>query len=105
MIPHCKRFSNGGFLQFFPFGFGHFAYFFQIPKDLPMDIMIVLAEGSGSNRHEVKSVIKNSDGSFAVDIERKVPGTGTEDMAGWHIILEIECGKINPLTKVDVTVK
>ena len=68
-------------------------------------IMIVLAEGSGSNRHEVKSVIKNSDGSFAVDIERKVPGTGTEDMAGWHIILEIECGKINPLTKVDVTVK
>ncbi len=65
-------------------------------------IMIVLEEGSGSNRHEVKSVIKNPDGSFAVDIARIVPEVGTEDMAEWHILLEIECGKINPLTRVNI---
>ncbi len=68
-------------------------------------IMIVLEEGSGSNRHEVKSVIKNPDGGFSVDIARDVPEVGTCDMAEWHIILEIECGKINPLTRVDITIK
>ncbi len=68
-------------------------------------IMMVLEEGSGSNRHEVKSVIKNPDGSFAVDIQRNVPEMGTDDMAEWHIFLEIECGKINPLIRVDITVK
>lgn len=65
-------------------------------------IMIVLEEGSGSIRHEVKSVVKNPDGSFAVEIERDVPEVGTEDMAEWHIIVEPECGKINPLTRVDI---
>lgn len=67
-------------------------------------VMIVLEEGSGSIRHEVKSVVKNPDGSFAVDIERDMPEIGTDDMAEWHIILEIECGKINPLTRVNITV-
>lgn len=67
-------------------------------------IMMVLEEGSGSIRHEVKSVIKNPDGSFAVDIKRDVPEIGTDDMAEWHIFLEIDCGKINPLTKVDITI-
>ena len=66
--------------------------------------MMVLEEGSGSIRHEVKSVIKNPDGSFAVDIKRDVPEIGTDDMAEWHIFLEIDCGKINPLTKVDITI-
>lgn len=66
-------------------------------------IMIVLEEGSGSIRHEVKSVVKNPDGSFAVEIERDVPEVGTDDMAEWHIIVEPECGKINPLTCVDIT--
>ncbi len=63
----------------------------------------ILEEGSGSIRHEVKSVVKNPDGSFAVEIERDVPEVGTDDMAEWHIIVEPECGKINPLTCVDIT--
>lgn len=68
-------------------------------------IMIVLEEGSGSIRHEVKSVIKNPDGSFAVEIAKDEPEVQTCDMAEWHIILEVECGKINPLTKVDISIK
>lgn len=47
-------------------------------------LVVTLEEGSGSIRHEVRSVAQN-----AVYIHSIVPEIGTCDMAQWHIIVEI----------------
>ncbi len=53
-------------------------------------IMILLEEPSGSYTHEVTDVIYDSEtGCTDVKIERSVPGEATDDMAEWHIIVEI----------------
>ena len=51
-------------------------------------IMILLEEGSGSISHEVKSV-SCADGETTVTIERIVPEECTDDMAEWHVVVEI----------------
>ena len=53
-------------------------------------VLVLLREGSGSIRHNVKNVKFGSDGKLYVSIERNVPETGTDDMAGWHIFIEPE---------------
>ena len=53
-------------------------------------VMVLLEEGSGSNRHEVDSVKASSDGKLYVDISSIVPEVGTCDMAQWHILIELE---------------
>lgn len=53
-------------------------------------VMVLLEEGSGSNRHEVDSVKVGSDGRLYVGINSIVPETGTCDMAQWHILIELE---------------
>ena len=53
-------------------------------------IMILLEEGSGSVRHEV-SGIQYKDGETTIEISRIVPmGDATDDMAEWHVVIEIE---------------
>ena len=52
-------------------------------------IFVLLEEGSGSIRHEVRSVEQSEDKKISISIDRKVPEVGTADMAQWHIILEL----------------
>ena len=52
-------------------------------------ILVLLEEGSGSIRHEVKAV-KAYNGNVEIDIETNVPEICTEDMAEWHIIIELD---------------
>ena len=66
-------------------------------------IMVLLEEGSGSNRHQVRSVHMSAGGQCRIDIDRIVPEAGTCDMAEWHILIEPEAGtKIEK--EADVTV-
>ncbi|MCR4904849.1 MAG: S-layer homology domain-containing protein [Clostridiales bacterium] len=55
-------------------------------------ILVLLEEGSGSVRHEVTDVLPGPEPS--VVITRKVPEVGTDDMAEWHILIEVERGWI-----------
>lgn len=59
-------------------------------------VMVLLEEGSGSNRHNVDNVKIGSDGKLYISIRSIVPETGTCDMAEWHILIE-------PEADVDVT--
>lgn len=52
-------------------------------------VLVLLEEGSGSVRHKVAGVEK-TDGGIKVKIQRIVPEIGTDDMAQWHIILEMK---------------
>ena len=53
-------------------------------------IFVLLEEGSGSVRHEVRSIGQTSDEKISVSIDSILPdGAGTCDMAEWHIILEL----------------
>jgi len=53
-------------------------------------VMVLLEEGSGSNRHNIDNVKHGSDGKLYVSIRRDVPEVGTCDMAEWHILIEPE---------------
>lgn len=55
-------------------------------------VMVLLEEGSGSNRHEVQAVHMSAGGQCRIDIDRIVPEAGTCDMAEWHILIEPEAG-------------
>ena len=66
-------------------------------------IMVLLEEGSGSNRHKVQSVRMSADGRCYIYIDRIVPEAGTCDMAEWHILIEPEAG-VNIEKESDITV-
>lgn len=51
-------------------------------------VLIVLEEPSGSYRHNVTNVVLES-GVAAVSISRIIPENFTDDMAEWHIIIEL----------------
>lgn len=51
-------------------------------------LLVLLEEPSGSNRHEVRSVLLLDDG-MEIGIDRILPEIGTTDMAEWHIFIEI----------------
>ena len=51
-------------------------------------LLVLLEEGSGSNRHEVTAVMKQEDG-MEIAIDRILPEIGTADMAEWHIFIEV----------------
>lgn len=62
-------------------------------------VLIVLQEGSGSIRHEITDVRRHRIENGALDgwditIDRKVPEAGTEDMAQWHLFLEVQMGDV-----------
>lgn len=52
-------------------------------------VFIRLEEGSGSIRHEVVGVEQTGDKTLGVYMKRKIPEVCTDDMAQWHIILEL----------------
>lgn len=69
-------------------------------------VLIVLQEGSGSIRHEITDVRRHrledgaSDG-WAITIDSKAPEVVTDDMAQWHLFLEVQMGDvIKPTDKV-----
>ena len=55
-------------------------------------VMVLLEEGSGSNRHQVQSVNMSAGGQCRIYIDRIIPEAGTCDMAEWHILIEPEAG-------------
>ena len=56
-------------------------------------VLIVLQEGSGSIRHEITDVRRHMEnGGWDITIDRKVPEVGTDDMAQWHLFLEVQMG-------------
>lgn len=62
-------------------------------------VLIVLEEGSGSIRHEITDVRAHRDESgkslgWDIMIDRLVPEVGTDDMAQWHLFLEIQMGSV-----------
>lgn len=62
-------------------------------------VLIVLEEGSGSVRHEITDVRRayNENGApigWEITINRIVPETTTEDLAQWHLFLEVQMGKM-----------
>ena len=66
-------------------------------------VMVLLEEGSGSNRHEVDNVKLGSDGKLYISINTIVPEAGTCDMAEWHILIEPEAG-VDVASESDVIV-
>ncbi|MBQ7349676.1 MAG: hypothetical protein IJW56_02180, partial [Bacteroides sp.] len=66
-------------------------------------VMVLLEEGSGSNRHNVDNVKLGSDGKLYISIRSIVPEVGTCDMAEWHILIEPE-KDINVASESDVVV-
>ena len=69
-------------------------------------VLIVLQEGSGSIRHEITDVRPHRTENGALDgwditIEVKAPEVVTDDMAQWHLFLEVQMGDvIKPTDKV-----
>lgn len=62
-------------------------------------VLIVLQEGSGSVRHEITDVRRHrlesgaSDG-WDITIKSKAPEVVTDDMAQWHLFLEVQMGDV-----------
>lgn len=52
-------------------------------------VMVLLEEGSGSIRHEVRQVRQHADGTLTISVDTLEPEAGTCDMAQWHILLEL----------------
>lgn len=70
LIQACERYNEEYFAE----------------RDL---IIVFLMEGSGSIRHQVNAVYRNSaTGEWAIDIERIIPDVGTDDEAWWTIFIE-----------------
>ena len=62
-------------------------------------VLIVLEEGSGSVRHEITDVRNRWDENGAslgwnITINRIVPDVATDDMAQWHLFLEVQMGDV-----------
>ncbi len=53
-------------------------------------ILVLLQEGSGSTRHKITGVGKNSDNKLEIKIETMSPEVGTCDMALWHILIDVD---------------
>lgn len=57
-------------------------------------ILVLWEEGSGSVRHEIRSIELSDDHIWIIKGIRKNPEVGTCDMAEWHFIVEIEKGTV-----------
>ena len=62
-------------------------------------VLIVLEEGSGSIRHEITDVRNRWDENGAslgwnITINRIIPEVCTDDMAQWHLFLEVQMGDV-----------
>lgn len=52
-------------------------------------VYVILEEPSGSISHTVESVRMSQDERLKIAVKRNVPEVGTDDMAYWHIVLEL----------------
>ena len=64
-------------------------------------IIIPLIETSGSNRHQVLSY-QVEESKLKVNIKSIIPDIGTCDMAGWHIIVEINKSHLESINGVEI---
>lgn len=62
-----------------------------------MLLMVLLEEGSGSVRHRVERVATGREG-MVVDITTIVPEVVTDDMAEWHVLIELEASALDDVT-------
>lgn len=53
-------------------------------------IILVLEEGSGSIRHEVNGIRPYYDNTWQLTVRRITPEVCTDDMAQWHLLIEIQ---------------
>lgn len=53
-------------------------------------VMILVEEGSGSICHNVSHVGVSGDGILYINLQTVTPDVGTDDMAQWHILVELE---------------
>lgn len=53
-------------------------------------IILVLEEGSGSIRHEVNGIRPYYDDSWQLTVRRITPEVCTDDMAQWHLLIEVQ---------------
>ncbi len=66
-------------------------------------ILAVLEEGSGSIRHKVVNVSRVADDSVTVEITRYIPECGTDDMAEWHVLIEMNGADLQSADQLQVT--
>lgn len=57
-------------------------------------ILVLLREGSGSNRHRVTNVYLDKKNKLNINIITNIPEIGTCDMAYWHLFIEPTEGAI-----------
>ena len=55
-------------------------------------VLVLLQEPSGSNRHQVSSVVKDDTGMLNIRITSLIPEAGDCDMAQWHLFIEPAAG-------------
>lgn len=53
-------------------------------------LLVVWQEGSGSIRHEIRSIAPFDDHTWILSGIRKTPEICTDDMASWHVMVEID---------------
>lgn len=53
-------------------------------------IILVLEEGSGSIRHEVNGIRPYYDNTWQLSVRRITPEVCTDDMAQWHLLIEVQ---------------
>lgn len=53
-------------------------------------IILVLEEGSGSIRHEVNGIRPYYDNTWQLTVRRITPEVCTDDMALWHLLIEVQ---------------
>lgn len=66
-------------------------------------VLVLLEEGSGSNRHEVTSVCLDNTGTLNIAITTHEPEIGTCDMAWWHLFISPAKG-VNVANEAKVTI-
>lgn len=57
-------------------------------------VLILLEEGSGSIRHKVTKIMQSEEVTD-ISVKRDVPKVGTDDMAEWHIFVELKKAEYN----------
>lgn len=69
-----------------------------------MLLILCAQETSGSIRHKITSTAISGD-TLSVEVETIVPEVGTDDMADWFILLEIDNDELPGVTKYDAYYK
>jgi len=71
-------------------------------------VIVTIQESSGSNSNKVDRVYKTGNYKINISVQRKTAEIGTDDMAMWHLLVELDkddIGNITDITIIDSTVK